>query len=385
MSQFQEIIAYIFIIGSAQAILLSIFLFNKKENVTANRLLAVTMVIFAVDLFNGMMFLTGNIKFAPFLLGLSNTFPYLYGPLIYIYTLLLGHNREGYKKYYNYHFIPFLLTQIYAIFFFYFEGAAYQLSLMDFNIPHSWHIDVIGKLIPVSGVIYVILTLREVSRFNKSILETYSNIDKINLKWLTYLVIWTALIWSVVVVAYFLDFIFGDELQANLLINISISVFLYALGIKSLRQPQIIMLDDEESAKDRAVSGLESYKKSGLSEIAADEYLAKMNEVMGKEKPFKNNKLNLTDLSKLLDISNHNMSEIINKKLNTNFYDYINSYRVREVQKLIEEDMDSRYSILALGYEAGFSSKSAFYNSFKKVCGVTPAQFRTKLKTKRVA
>ena len=87
----------------------------------------------------------------------------------------------------------------------------------------------------------------------------------------------------------------------------------------------------------------------------------------------------------MIGISNHNLSEVINKKLTNSFYDFINGFRVKEVQKLIEEDPDSRYSILAIGYEAGFSSKSAFYTSFKKVCGITPAQYRDELKAKRVA
>lgn len=386
MLQFKSIIIYIFIIGAAQAVLLSIFLFNKQENKIANRLLAVTMLIFSVDLFNGVMFLTGNIKGAPFLIGLSNTFPYLYGPLIYIYTILLGHNKEGFKRSYALHFIPFLLVQIYALFFFYFEGAAYQLSLMDLNIPNPWHIELIGKLIPISGITYVILTLKEVSQFNNNIKESYSNIDRINLKWLTYLVIWTAIIWTVVIVSYLLDFIFGDELQANLLIYITMSLFLYALGIKSLRQPQIVMLDDgEEETSNGQNNKTDSYKKSGLTEEAANTYLEKLMKIMENEKPYINNGLNLSDLSELVDISTHNLSEIINRKLKNSFYDFINNYRVDEVKRLIVEDENANFSILALGFDAGFSSKSAFYSSFKRVCGITPAQYRDELNPKRVA
>jgi AraC-like DNA-binding protein len=257
---------------------------------------------------------------------------------------------------------------------------------MDLTIPHSWHINLIGKLIPVSGIIYVILTLKEAAHFNKSIRDTYSNIDRINLNWLTYLVIWTAIIWVVVIVSYLLDFIFGDELQANLLIYITMSIFLYALGIKSLRQPQIVMLEDDGEKTSAVFSDNSvSYQKSGLSEELADSYLEKLLKIMSEEKPFRNNKLNLSDLSKMIGISNHNLSEVINKKLTSSFYDFINKYRVEEVKKLIEEDKDQAYSILAHGYEAGFSSKSAFYTSFKKVCGITPAQYRDELKAKRVA
>jgi AraC-like DNA-binding protein len=147
----------------------------------------------------------------------------------------------------------------------------------------------------------------------------------------------------------------------------------------------VVILDETGSKTDTAASKTNSYKKSGLSSEAADKFLNRLNEIMKTEKPYRNNRLNLSDLSGMLGISNHNMSEIINKNLETNFYDFINGFRVREVQKLIVEDSEARYSILALGYEAGFSSKSAFYSSFKKVCGKTPAQYRDELKAKKVA
>ena len=75
------------------------------------------------------------------------------------------------------------------------------------------------------------------------------------------------------------------------------------------------------------------YGKSGLSAEKAKEYQSKLIDLMDQEKPFKNNELTLNDLAERLSISPHNLSQILNTRLNLNFFDFINQYRIGEVKE----------------------------------------------------
>jgi AraC-like DNA-binding protein len=365
--EYKEIITYIFAIGIAQAFVLFFILLKKKENRFANKFLAITMLIFAIDLLAGVSFLTGYVKNIPWVVGLNNSFPYLYGPLIYLYVVFLIHDRESLKLPDYLHFVPFVIIHMYGVFFFYFEGSEYQILLLDFSRQQPWHIELIGGMIPVSGLAYICATILTTHRFNKKIRNSLANIENVDISWLMYLVIGNVVIWLTVFLSYFLGFLYGEEIYANFLIYIAISIFLYTFAIKSYRQPEVLIPSNFNDA---------TYKKSGLSEEQAILHLNKLKELFKNEKPFLDPKLNLGELATMMNVSSHNLSEIINTQLNKNFYDFINSYRVEEVKKNILNDKSLTYSILAHGFDAGFTSKSAFYSAFKKFEGTTPSNFR---------
>ncbi len=377
---FKEIITYIFIAGVAQGLLLSLFLFRKSENKIANRLLSLTMLLFAIDLIAEIAFVTGYIKNIPILIGLNNSLPYLYGPAIYLYATILERDEKVFNKRYILHAVPFFLVQVYGVFFFYFESLEYQVALIDLSQKIPWHLQLVGSLIPVHGLTYLALTIKKVLKFNRKLKDSYSQIEKLNLNWLKYLVFGTSIIWGISFLSSALNLIYDARLFSNISIYIGLSFLLYSLGYKSLQQPEVIFLTENLSQKNikHEVDGKQKgYQKSGLNKTDAEQYLKSLLTFMEDEKPYLNDELNLSELAKLLNLSTHNLSEIINTKLNLNFYEFINKYRVEEVKKLIVDEKCKNYSILAIGYEAGFSSKSVFYSAFKKFVGVTPTQFRS--------
>ncbi|WP_055395558.1 helix-turn-helix domain-containing protein [Flagellimonas eckloniae] len=95
-----------------------------------------------------------------------------------------------------------------------------------------------------------------------------------------------------------------------------------------------------------------------------------------KEKPYLNPSLSLVLVSEYLNISAGYLSQIVNTLGGMNFSEFINLYRVNESKKMLTGLSFSNYTIVSIGLEAGFNSKSVFYTAFKKRTGLTPSEYR---------
>jgi AraC-like DNA-binding protein len=173
-----------------------------------------------------------------------------------------------------------------------------------------------------------------------------------------------------------------------------ITSFIYILGYLGIRQQPVYlsMIDEldeilelETNTKEEEQSSKEKYVRNKLSEEVKEEYKGKLLAFLEEEKPYLQAKLSIADLSNALEIPKHFISQIINDSLGQTFYSFINSYRVKEVKKRIQEDEEDKYTLLAIAFDSGFNSKSGFNNNFKLETGMTPLEYRCKVKSIQVA
>ena len=94
------------------------------------------------------------------------------------------------------------------------------------------------------------------------------------------------------------------------------------------------------------------------------------------KKAFLNSELTIDQLALEIGVSKHNLSETINSAFQKNFYDFVNSYRVEDFKQRIKNPEFANYSLIAVAFESGFSSKSSFNTIFKKYTGTTPSEYR---------
>lgn len=119
----------------------------------------------------------------------------------------------------------------------------------------------------------------------------------------------------------------------------------------------------------------DKYAGSKLSKGQIREYLQVIRDHMEENEPYLDKNLTLTKFGHDIGIHPHHVSRVINEKLGLNFSNFINRYRVNYSKQFLIEDFLSKYTISGIGYEAGFNSRSAFYNSFRKFIGMTPGDY----------
>ena len=99
-------------------------------------------------------------------------------------------------------------------------------------------------------------------------------------------------------------------------------------------------------------------------------------EYIEKNKSYLEVTLSLEKLALELKMSKSSLSECINTNTNMNFSDFINKKRVEEAKSYLTNPKYSQYTILSIGLECGFNSKSVFYSAFKKFTNVTPVEHK---------
>lgn len=117
----------------------------------------------------------------------------------------------------------------------------------------------------------------------------------------------------------------------------------------------------------------QEYKES----ITADNlYFQKLELLCKDEHIYTDSTLNREKVAEKLGISPGYVSQIVNTITGDNFAHYINQYRVEAVKEMISNSEYENYTLLTMGLESGFTSKTTFYKAFKKVTGQTPNEYK---------
>jgi AraC-like DNA-binding protein len=350
-------------LGAAQGFFLAVVLLTtRRAHHQANRYLAGIIIIFSLNI------IIHTISHRPYSFSIPHheivitMLFYLFGPFFYLYVnTLTGHNALPAKKYYL-HFIPFIVCLLIS-------GPIYLLTIQQEN-PHLIP-EIFAGIVILHVLIYMAWSVKLLIYHSKKIKNSFSSLDKINLRWLRFLIFGFTITW---LFALYFDMQSKDEDDWDY-VWLIVSLMMYLIGYMGLKQPEIFSgkLIETMTGQDEKK---QKYKKSALTETAAKDYLKKLLHHMQTEKPHLNSSITLPELAQQLSISVHHLSQVINEKHQQNFFEFINQFRVEEAKKLLQDKKNDHLTIAAIGYESGFNYNSSFNSVFKKFTGKTPSQFR---------
>jgi len=118
------------------------------------------------------------------------------------------------------------------------------------------------------------------------------------------------------------------------------------------------------------------HHRSALVDEAADRLTSRLADVMAESKPWLDPDLNLHRLALAVGASPHHLSELLNGRMTTTFHELVATSRLAESKRLLIDPANDVFTIEAIARRSGFSSRSAFYATFRREFGVTPTQYR---------
>lgn len=390
-THFTKTIFMFYIIGIVITFFLAFLLISKKDKSLADKILAAWLILIGIFLSLYNLYTISVIYQYPFLLGFEAPMPYLQGIFLYVYSVFVTKQVKIKPIYYFFHFIPPLLIYVYLIHFFILPNEQKIYVYQNKGIGYEVFSSFMYVVNMMSGVVYIVLSLIVLKRHRVSILNEFSQIEKINFRWLQYLIYGMCGIWFLVIFSHSDFYIFSGV--------VFFVLFLGYFGIKQVGlftniQPHLdaVKLENaneylentlENTFEEDDLSDFEipvKYQKSGLTKDVAHDIHEALIQVVDKEKIFKDAELTLSTLASHLEIHPNYLSQVINQVEEKNFYDYINLKRIEEFKKLVAQPDSQKYTLLALAYDCGFNSKTSFNRNFKKATGLSPSEYLKEVK-----
>ncbi|WP_108804347.1 AraC family transcriptional regulator [Aquimarina sp. Aq107] len=299
------------------------------------------------------------------------------GPLLYFYIKSITTSNFKFRKKDFLHFIPVCLYIVYKISIFIYDAAQpgfedTQNGYLKVFLDEKYVGPLIGVVENLQMLLYLAFTIQLYYVYRKKIQHFFSNTYSLELNWIrNFLFIYSFLFLYSLFQGVIGSVITELHWTQRWWYHFFTAVAIIYIGIKGY-------FTDTSKLNNLNFSVSVKETTSTLStELSSDviRNKKKIKEFMSEEKPFLNPDLNLTQLSQMLKIPASIISETINSGFDKNFNDFVNSYRVKEVQKMLKEGKQQQLSLLGIAYECGFNSKATFNRVFKKLTNTSPSQY----------
>jgi len=370
----------VLVLAISHGFLLSLFILKKNRRFLPNKILFFFITVCNLILFNLLYTdLKLEMKF-PYIPLVLDSLVYLPGPLFYQYVKYVLAGLKRFQRIDFLHYLPYLIYLIITVPDYFKPEIVVINSFKEIYTDHPPFMSIVFNWsIFFQIIIYLFLAYYNIYKYSNKITQYYSSVDEFNTNWMKILVV-VFLFGILVFGAENALFSFGINLSNYFtLSSVIFGISIYSFGYFGLIKADGLFCIDFNELKIFQSEEKKKYVKSGLEPEKANEICNKLLKLMDTEKPFLDSSFNLQKLANRLKVPSYYLSEVLNVQLKKSFYEFINFYRINEVRKILEENIDKNRNILEIAYACGFNSKSTFNKFFKKYYGVTPSEYRDRV------
>lgn len=341
------------------------FFFIARRNLVADLYLGVLLFLFSISFLFNYFDYAGVFETNPGLIFLDMGIPFLLGPITWFYVTSLTHINKELPFDRLLHLVPAVI--IYIVFLdIVFLPPEKKLELLHMPASEAgvrYQVHSILQLIPVP--VYLLVSLVTINKYQARIKRTRSATGQLSHRWLRLFLIIFLFFWILISTGLVLANFFPSERTGFLIFTIGVFVFSSFIGLYGFfRNKAARILESRDFEIDNSITASpEAGRKDKL-----DKYIEEY-------KPFLEPELTLHQLAAMIDMQPYVLSSLLNVEYKQPFFDFINERRIEEFKKRIGMGDHHRFSILAIAYDSGFNSKTAFYRFFKKLEGVSPGEY----------
>lgn len=295
---------------------------------------------------------------------------YIDGPLLFLCIKSLVFRDFILRRTDLLHLLPFAIYCLYVGLNFYGNPLNIRLEMLNSeSFVYSTNFVTMEFVSKLTRFSYVIACFILISRYGLMLQEKHSNMEKAHISWLRALV-----------AGFMLVMLFELILSASKIFTHYHYIYFY-IGLTRY-YTTFFLINLLVFTAIRFFGMFEQVNEEELPKRPVDEFSINPEEAesidsrIKQEQLFMDPDITLDSLAETLEVMPRDLSMIINRHFGSNFYTFINSYRIEEAKKMLKDQAKKDTTITDIYLAVGFNSKSVFYTFFKKLEGMTPTKYR---------
>lgn len=358
---------YLFVICGVFSALFFLLLLTKAEKQKEHWFLAVIFFLITVNCVYVFAFSrSAALYYVKIFSELNYAIPLLYGPLLWFYTKALITEGNIFERKHLIHFLPFIV----------FLSIILVPVFSSYSLPTTSQLGYpLIKLIQAPFYLFAVLFI--LYEYRKKLNETYSYEVEVNLIWLNWITLGALILWIIGTISYIFN-LFNEQDKILLYDYYTLSFlsfYLFALAYVAMNKTDLFYKIPHEATPQKVF--VETVDNNIIVEDPESDNkdFDELLRIMKSKQPYLDPMLTLAKLAEISGIPSYRITRVLNESMSSNFYEFINNYRVEHVKELLNSEQIKNYSIMGIAEKSGFNSKASFNRIFKKQTGKTPSQY----------